>query len=301
MKHIRIASDLHLEGFAGRNAETLAVDFLPADERDAESILVLAGDISSNAEQLLAFLDACCKRFPKVYYVAGNHEWYRHDYVHHTKDLTAAIHNHQTTLGALTNLKFALDEVGYEELEDLKLRFVFTPLWADGGPTLADRGTVGFYLNDFRLITMPSHGDLSYRQIPRKFSVDDMMDIHKRQKAGIEEHLKQPFDGRTVVITHHLPSRRLVSARFWPGDGSDGANGGFASDCDNMMAVHEPWLWIHGHTHDTIDTKLWKTRIVCNPAGYRGEWATPHNEFMQPPFDPNNPVKPVAVGKFVDL
>jgi hypothetical protein len=302
MKHIRVASDLHLEAFSGRNAETLAIDFLPADERDAESILVLAGDISSDPNQLLAFLNACCKRFPKVYYVAGNHEWYRHDYVHYTKELQLAIHNHQTVHGALTNLEYALDEVCYEELEDLKLRFIFAPLWADGGPTLGDRGQVGFYLNDFRLITMPGHGDPNYRQIPRKFSVDDMIAIHKRQKAGIEEYLKQPFDGRTVVITHHLPSRRLVSARFWPGNGSDGANGGFASDCDNMIAVNEPWLWIHGHTHDTIDTKLWETRIVCNPAGYRGEWATPHNEFMQPPFDPANPtVKPHAVGKFVDL
>jgi Icc-related predicted phosphoesterase len=86
--------------------------------------------------------------------------------------------------------------------------------------------------------------------------------------------------GKTVVITHHLPSRRLVSARFWPKDGSDGANGGFVGDCDNIIALHEPNLWIHGHTHDTIDTELWKTRIICNPAGYRGEWASPFNTYM---------------------
>jgi hypothetical protein len=296
VKYIRVASDLHLEAFGGRNVDSLLVDFIPADDRDAESILVLAGDISSGDEQLLAFLDCCCKRFPKVIYVAGNHEWYRHDYVHYTAELKAAIANRREMHGAFKNLVFSLDEVVLEELPEEKLRFIVAPLWADGGPTLQDRGQVGFYLNDFRLITMPGHGDPNYRQIPRRFTVDDMIAIHKDQKSKIEQHLSQPFDGRTVVVTHHLPSRRLVSARFWPRDGSDGANGGFASDCDNLICTKEPWVWIHGHTHDTIDTMLWKTRIVCNPAGYRGEWHTPHNEFMTAVDG-----KIVTVPKFIEL
>jgi hypothetical protein len=299
IKHIRIASDLHLEAFLGRNYETLALDFLPKDDRDAESILVLAGDISSQAEQLLGFLNECCKRFPKVYYVAGNHEWYRHDYVSYTKELIDAIHNRQTVHGAFLNLEFAFTNVCYEELEDLKLRFIFAPLWADGGPTEKDRQTVGFYLNDFRLI---SNGMTPKATARLAFTVADMIKEHKHQKSEIERYLSQPFDGRTVVITHHLPSRRLVSARFWPTDGSDGANGGFASDCDNMIAVHEPWLWIHGHTHDTIDTELWKTRIVCNPAGYRGEWATEHNTFMTLANNGSTHLRSAqTVPKFVDL
>ena len=282
IKHIRICSDLHLEAFLGRNVETLAVDFLPKDARDPESILVLAGDISSQPEQLLEFLHVCCKRFPKVYYVAGNHEWYKHDYVAYTKEITSAIHNRQSVHGAMLNLEFALTNVSYEELEDLKLRFIFAPLWADGGPTEKDRTQVGFFLNDFRLITNGMTAKSTTR-IP--FTVSDMIKEHTAQKGQIEEYLKTPFAGRTVVITHHLPSRRLVSKRFWPTDGSDGANGGFASNCDNMIAVHEPWLWIHGHTHDTLDEVLWKTRVVCNPAGYRGEWHSPHNTYhVEPKF-----------------
>ena len=297
-KHIRVASDLHLEGFIGRNPETLCIDFLPRDDRDADSILVLAGDISSNGEQLLGFLNECTKRFRKTYYVAGNHEFYKHDYIKHPAELIAAIANRQQMHGAFQGLETALTSVSYEELEEDKLRFIFAPLWADGGPTLADQGQVGFYLNDFRLITNghhPDHGSVL------KFSVQDMMREHKKQKAEIARYLDVPFDGRTVVITHHLPSRRLVSARFWPRDGSDGANGGFASDCDNLICTKEPWLWIHGHTHDTIDTKLWKTRIVCNPAGYRGEWATPFNEFMFSEKREDGSKRAIVVPKFIDL
>ena len=82
-----------------------------------------------------------------MYYVAGNHEWYRHDYVSYTKELVDAIHNRQSVHGAFLNLEFAFNSVAYEELEDLKLRFIFGPLWADGGPTLQDRAKVARVLH----------------------------------------------------------------------------------------------------------------------------------------------------------
>jgi hypothetical protein len=125
-----------------------------------------------------------------------------------------------------------------------------------------------------------------------------MMRIHLGQKSKIDAYLREPFNGKTVVITHHLPSRRLVSARFWPGDGSDGANGGFVGQCDDLLAGDDaPDLWVFGHTHDSMDTTLWKTRVMCNPAGYRGEWMTKFNTFMKPNEKGSREVVPV----FVDL
>lgn len=262
IKHIRVCSDLHLEGFYGRNPEMLLIDFVPSDERDKESILVLAGDISSVPDQLVAFLQCALQKFPQVLFIPGNHEYYRHDCGAWNQEMAERLHKY------CPGLHFALGTVKNVQLDDT--RFIFGTLWGDGGPGLADQAQVGYFLNDFRLIRFEG----------RRFTVQDMMNIHQTQKAEIRRSLEIPFDGKTVVVTHHLPSRRLVSARFWPGDGSDGANGGFASCCDGMIAALEPDLWIHGHTHDTIDTTLWKTRIVCNPAGYRGEWQTSFNSFM---------------------
>ena len=28
------------------------------------------------------------------------------------------------------------------------------------------------------------------------------------------------------------------------------------------------WLWIHGHTHESFDYEIGKTRVICNPRGY---------------------------------
>lgn len=272
LKYLRVSSDLHLEAFRGRDPESLAIDFLPKDDRDKESMLVLAGDISSVPDQLVAFLRVCLSRFEKVLFIPGNHELYHHDYFAWNAEMADRLEKY------CPGLIYALDNVGYYDALP-GVRFIFGTMWGDGGPTLADQGQVGYFLNDFRLI---SYGTTDRGTAKLRFTVDKMKEIFKTQKATIEEYLKSSFSGKTVVVTHHMPSRRLVSKRFWPNDGSDGANGGFVGDCDNILAYdHAPNLWIHGHTHDTIDTELWKTRIVCNPAGYRGEWATPVNSYWE--------------------
>jgi hypothetical protein len=104
----------------------------------------------------------------------------------------------------------------------------------------------------------------------KRYTVGDMKLLHKEQRGKLEYFLNMPFKGKTVVATHHMPSYRLCHPRF----GTE-ANGGFASNCDRILASDiAPHLWVHGHTHDTIDTKLWNTRIVCNPMGYHMEWGS---------------------------
>jgi hypothetical protein len=93
-----------------------------------------------------------------------------------------------------------------------------------------------------------------------------------------------PFNGKTVVITHHMPSERLCHPRFGPD-----LNGGFAADMEHILAYdHAPSLWIHGHTHDTIDTRLWKTRIVCNPSGYSQESGSAYKKYVPTFIDLEN-------------
>jgi len=280
MKFIRVASDLHLEGFVGRTPEQLAQWFLTPDDRDAESVLVLAGDISSQPDQLVEFIAHVRPRFQEVLYVPGNHEYYRQHYQDLNAALNVALKDH-AYVAAGTVDAVTIDGV----------RFVLGTLWGDGGPTLADQAQVGFYLNDFRLIKFED----------RRFTTGDMIEIAKEQRAKIRTILEQKFDGPTVVVTHHMPSRRLVSGRFWPKDGSDGANGGFVNDCENIIATLEPNLWIHGHTHDQIDTELWNTKIVCHPCGYRGEWGSEFNEVMEIVREPNTPASVRSAPMFIEV
>jgi hypothetical protein len=256
---------LHLEAFIGQGVEKLMNLFVPYDPRDESSVLVIAGDLCSTPDFSASFIKRLADRFLSVVYVLGNHEMYRFD---HTVVADTLFKN----LNGVSNVFFnaSIDSVCFKNVNGID--FAIGTLWGDGGFTLADHGRVGYYMNDFRLI----------RVNDERFTVDRMIALFKLQRAALELICESFTKSPIVVVTHHLPSRRLVSARFWPGDGSDGANGGFVGDCENLLARTEiaPKLWIHGHTHDTIDTELWDTRVVCRPIGYRGEWASQFNSSM---------------------
>jgi len=255
-KYIRVLSDLHLEQLLGQREEFLANSFVPPDPRDSESVLVLAGDISSKPAQLIPFLGWLKDRFMRVIYIPGNHEYYGHEFASWERAVTEA-------LKEAPNIKFCGNDVAVEEFEGV--RFIFGTLWGDGGSTLAEHADIGRYLNDFRLARV---GD-------KKFTVADMKTMYRSQKSKIKALLETPFDGKTVVATHHMPSYQLCHPRF-----GGAINGGFASHSDDLMGgEHAPAVWIHGHTHDTIDRILHGCRVVCNPSGYRQEYGTIFNLF----------------------
>lgn len=259
--HIRVASDLHLEAFPGRDYETLVIDFLPSDPRDETSILVLAGDVSSKPEQLLGFLATVTPKFMHTLYIPGNHEYYRHDFNIWNRAI-------RENLDLIPEFSACTDGV-LEVRVNNNLRFLMTTLWGDGGHDPVERLAVDRGLNDFRVIR---NGD-------SRFTVQDMIKVHKAQKKELVRLLKTEFNGKTIVCTHHMPSYRLCHPRF----GTE-INGGFAANCDDILAYdHAPDIWIFGHTHDVIDTRLWKTRCFSNPAGYRGEYNTPFNDYILGP------------------
>jgi Icc-related predicted phosphoesterase len=80
--------------------------------------------------------------------------------------------------------------------------------------------------------------------------------------AWLVKKLDEPFEGKTVVVTHHLPSARSVSDKY---EGST-INPCFASNLDEHFGKMD--LWIHGHTHDSFDYAINGTRVICNPRGY---------------------------------
>lgn len=69
-----------------------------------------------------------------------------------------------------------------------------------------------------------------------------------------------------VVVTHMLPSHMSVHPRY---AGSQ-YNGFFVNDVEHVIKQHQPKLYIHGHTHNSCDYFIGKTRVVCNPYGYNG-------------------------------
>lgn len=258
-KFLRIASDLHLEGFRGHPIEKIESAFLPLDERDASSILILAGDISSDISQLCNFLKHVRPRFEAVCFVPGNHELYGH-----RLDVWDAQVRKEL---AETDVLFST--LGVEQfIHQEDTRFILGTLWSDGGKTEEDAQNIESFMRDFYVIKTPEG---------KKFTTHEMKRLHEAHRGRIEELLQELFHGRTIVVTHHLPSYSLCHPRF----GGD-LNGGFASRCDHLLAgdfIVPPDLWVHGHTHDRLSLRLFKTRIECNPRGYTSEWNGKFNKY----------------------
>jgi predicted MPP superfamily phosphohydrolase len=241
---IRYCSDLHLEGFQDTavRQETM---FLPHDRRDSSAVLVLAGDICSKQGMLIEFLAQVESRFKKVIYVPGNHEYYGSEMCQWNREFRTAART------KLSNTYSAAGTVEYCHIDGVD--FIFGTMWADGGRTYHEEVAVASAMADFHYIRFDD----------RLFKVNDMQVLHRYHISDIE-HLLDRSLNKTVVVTHHLPSYRLCHPRFGVYH-----NGGFASNSDDILNLAT--YWIHGHTHDTIDTVLGNTRVVANPAGYNRE------------------------------
>ena len=88
--------------------------------------------------------------------------------------------------------------------------------------------------------------------------------LHKRSRAFIEAELAKPFEGATVVVTHHAPHPRSMHSHY----GSDLLSAAYVSDLTAVIEAGQPNLWVHGHVHENFDYRVGATRVVCNPHGY---------------------------------
>ena len=230
---LHILSDLHLE-FS--SFEPIATD---------SNVVVLAGDIGKKYSGILWARE----KFPtkKIIYVPGNHEFYGT----HRQDTLAEMRIAATQCGVhlLDNDEVIIDGV----------RFLGATLWTDfllfGEHKKSEAMMDGQNcLNDFRLI----------REETRNYSFTPAVSIklHEQSLTWLTEKLDTPFDGKTVVVTHHLPSMLSVVERFK--DSSLSAC--FASNLDHLFGKMD--MWIHGHTHDNLDYISNGTRVICNPRGY---------------------------------
>jgi calcineurin-like phosphoesterase family protein len=148
-------------------------------------------------------------------------------------------------------------------------RFLGCTLWTDymlfgreGFAQAMAEASVG--LNDHRVIRTrtgckPGHS--------RLFTPEDALRRHQFDRDWLEARLDEPFEGPTVVVSHHSPSPRSVPDRFR----DDPMSPAFSSDLEALILRHQPDLWIHGHTHDSFDYTIGRTRVICNPEGYSHE------------------------------
>jgi predicted phosphodiesterase len=232
---VALVSDIHL-----------SVDFLPFPKTEAD-VLVLAGDIARPAD---AMEWARSTHIPTLY-VAGNHEFYGS--------------NLSTTYERLIRLAEGtkIRVLERSEWHHRGVRFLGCTLWSDyrfftsESARIKGLGDAVNYIRDFsRIKVAPDFDD--------PFSPALSQLLFAQSVAWLDECFSRPHSGSTVVVTHFAPTPQSIVARFR----ESSINASFVSDLTEKIQVWQPDLWLHGHTHDSFDYRVGRTRIVCNARGY---------------------------------
>lgn len=193
-------------------------------------LLVVAGDLSA-APALEASLRLLvrCSQGRHVLYVPGNH-----DYYHSHREATQAILARMVkeAPGTLTVLDNSMAYIQGKLFVGSTLWF----LWP--APAATD-----VLLGDFRHI----HGLSTW-----------VNDVSRMSEKFLQDKIRED----SIVVTHHSPHSRCMAPRF----AGNILNRYFIHDLGDV--VGKPKLWIHGHTHDSLDVRVGGCQVICNPFGY---------------------------------
>ncbi len=261
-----VLSDLHLE-FSDFEVPA-GIDF---------DVALLAGDIVSPGSKTVDWVrrSNALRGARAVLHVAGNHEFYDTTLQDELARLCGRRDDAQPPLHCLHCDRSVIDGV----------RFLGCTLWTDfalridtpAGPCSdvargmqASRGA----MVDYRTIDFRDAASAQWR----KLTPEDTAVLHQQQRTWLEAALAEPFDGPTVVITHHGPHRHSLAPRF----ADDWVSTAFINELPaHFFAV--PVLWVHGHTHASFDYRVGNCRVVCNPRGYQAAGrAGPENRAFDP-------------------
>jgi predicted phosphodiesterase len=241
---IALYSDLHLECLP----EPWQPPLLDVD------VVILAGDIARHTHGLKWATTAFTHwpRAPKIFYIAGNHEYY------------------DAHLGLLTELRKSVGEaagVRFLEKDSVVLpgiRILGCTLWSGFELYGADRmaaymNEAGRAINDYRLI---------YASGGQRLKPLDTLRLHRQSVYWLASELAKPFDGKTVVVTHFAPHQQCVSPQFQ----NSVLSPYFVTDLSRLMSAYSIDVWCHGHTHTNNDFVAENgCRVISNQRGYPGE------------------------------
>ncbi len=255
MARFLVWSDLHDEFWGGFDLPDLSA---PVDG------VLIAGDTHTMGRHLDIPAQAARKYGCPVVVIWGNHEAYGSIW-------SELLTDESSQLESLRNEGLDIRVLDGAVTEVAGVRIIGATLWTDlalySPFEYLARMMVSAYMQDYRTI----------RTAPKiRFTIDDMLDRHAQDRAAILSTLREPFDGPTVVMTHHLPLRELISpARTIGGHEKRAMNNGFASDLWNEIRSFDIHTWIWGHSHEgedwTGEGDYGPIRFVSNQRGYPGE------------------------------
>lgn len=225
-------------------------------------VCLCAGDVTRGFAQALHWLGNVVAPKMPVVLTFGNHDYFG-------TSIDRAISEARRIAKAL-NIKLLENDT---EIID-GVRFVGATLWTDYklsvGGAYARKSAEEFEASFFHVLPREL---VDFAEIHRSderregetgfITVQEIKQRHSVSRAYIENVLATPFDGPSVVMSHHAPLPACIHPRFE----GDLLNPAFASDLSGIMTQYAPAAWVHGHVHHFIDLMEGQTRVICNAKG----------------------------------
>lgn len=236
-------SDLHITHYtqSKKGIQTFIDRLIPKDNAD---ILIIAGDISEYANDIIHTLEAFSKYYPKIFFVFGNHDLY----LTTTKQIKKYNANSNT------------------KVEEIKQHFENHPHIEilDNTLTTYQELTIAGSKNWYTLKNPQDEFFWRYHMAdstyiyPKTFEASEA--LHQEDNAFLTQ-LPTNLD---ILITH-VPPIHMPNSTHKP-------NGCFYHGSPTFP---EPKLWVAGHQHTSGSTQLGSTMLYLNPYGYPKEITNP--------------------------
>ena len=267
-----ILSDLHLE---------FGIFNVPKVDYDA---VILAGDIFVPGSKAMRWARRAGNfgETAPILFVPGNHEYYEGIYQTSLKEM------------ALTARSCNVHLLAPGEAVIAGVRFLGCTLWTDFELPIQTKAGVlidteramkaaKVRLNDYSSIRWAEAQESSdapavaAKSRKRRLVPEDTLALHQSDRAWLAQKLAEPFDGPTVVVTHHAPHRNSLAPHYQ----SDWLSPAFVSELPDAF-FEVPALWIHGHLHESHAYQAGNCRVVCNPRGYLRHGRDQENKQFNP-------------------
>lgn len=233
---IQYASDLHLEFPANRDYLKLHA-LQPVGE-----VLVLAGDIVPFAimDKHNDFFNYLADSFETIYWLPGNHEYYKFDIA----EKSGVLHEKIRTNLFLVNNTSVVHK---------KVKLLFSTLWSKINP--GHQWQIERGLNDFQMIKHKGY----------RFSTEINNQMHEESLTFIQMELKTGTDEILALFTHHCPTFLNYPQQYK----SDILSEAFATELHDIIEPSGIGYWVYGHHHtNTPEFKIGNTSLVTNQLGY---------------------------------
>lgn len=236
---VLIYSDLHTEF---RN-------FIPKKEvLDAVELIIQVGDLNFTPYNIKLLKSW---KIP-VIFIPGNHDFWNPIKVIDNDKYCVYEYTIEEAVSKMKEMaENSLVRVLYNEVYEVNnIQFIGSTMWYDANKLSPKQVNL---INDYSRI---------YKSKDRLIKPFDICLEHTKAVKFIESTLKEPYQGKRALLTHHpawIPPEIINSNHSMP----------YAYSTDLTYLWRDKIdIMVHGHIHTFIDKMNKNTHIICNPRGY---------------------------------